>query len=82
MIDQMVQEAESTAVNTTFLNMGFHCFKVCVDNFRSNQLETNETKCARNCIEKYMKTFQRVQMRFMEQNSDMMVQGSGAPPPQ
>jgi mitochondrial import inner membrane translocase subunit TIM9 len=42
------------------------CFDDCVDSFLSKDLSGGEERCVKRCVEKYMKSFQRVGIRFAE----------------
>jgi len=42
------------------------CFKECVTGFRSKTLEKGEAKCVEDCAGKYIKSTQRVGLRFAE----------------
>ncbi|XP_026763822.1 mitochondrial import inner membrane translocase subunit Tim9-like [Galleria mellonella] len=42
------------------------CFNDCVHDFTSRKLRSSEDKCTVNCMEKYLRTNQRVSQRFHE----------------
>ncbi|XP_013197601.1 mitochondrial import inner membrane translocase subunit Tim9 [Amyelois transitella] len=42
------------------------CFNDCVHDFTSRTLRSSEEKCTLNCMEKYLRTNQRVSQRFHE----------------
>eukprot|EP00877_Chromochloris_zofingiensis_P005016 jgi/Chrzof1/14515/Cz09g05200.t1 len=47
------------------------CFKDCVDNFRSKNLEKDEEKCVSRCCEKFLNLSARTGLRFQELFSEM-----------
>ncbi|CAK1543152.1 unnamed protein product [Leptosia nina] len=61
------------------------CFNDCVHDFTSRTLRSTEEKCILNCMDKYLRTNQRVSQRFHEfqmiANENMMAlaQKSGNP---
>ncbi|CAF4876059.1 mitochondrial import inner membrane translocase subunit Tim9-like [Pieris napi] len=61
------------------------CFNDCVHDFTSRTLRSTEEKCIANCMDKYLRTNQRVSQRFHEfqmvANENMMAlaQKSGNP---
>ncbi|CAG4952919.1 mitochondrial import inner membrane translocase subunit Tim9 [Colias croceus] len=61
------------------------CFNDCVHDFTSRTLRSAEEKCTINCMEKYLRTNQRVSQRFHEfqmianENMLALAQKSGNP---
>lgn len=62
------------------------CFADCVNDFTSRDVKAAEDRCALNCMEKYLKTNQRISQRFQEfqmlanENAMAMAQKSGQLP--
>lgn len=42
------------------------CFNACVTDFSLRAVKDNESKCAQNCLDKYLKMTQRLSTRFQE----------------
>lgn len=42
------------------------CFHDCISDFTSRKIKAQEEKCALTCMEKYLKTNQRISQRFSE----------------
>lgn len=42
------------------------CFKDCVNDFTSRELNKHEEKCGMQCVEKFLKVNQRISARFQE----------------
>jgi import inner membrane translocase subunit TIM9 len=42
------------------------CFRACIWDFTSRSIKEKETRCTTACVEKYLKTNQRVSQRFQE----------------
>jgi len=52
------------------------CFDDCINDFTSKALSTKEETCVSRCVDKFIKTSDRLGQRFAEQNQ-AMVQGGG-----
>lgn len=51
---------------TMYTSLVHRCFNTCVYNFRSKTLDKNEASCVENCASRYVKSTQRVGLRFAE----------------
>ncbi|KAI6244148.1 Zf-Tim10-DDP domain-containing protein [Aphelenchoides fujianensis] len=43
-----------------------NCFMACVQDFTSRNVSDKEEKCAKNCLNKFLKMTQRLSLRFQE----------------
>jgi len=67
-----------TRIDTKIETMIAHrCFDDCINDFTSKALSTKEETCVSRCVDKFIKTSDRLGQRFAEQNQAMM-QGGGA----
>ena len=62
----------------TYSTLVQRCFDDCVNDFTTKSLQSREEGCVLRCIDKYMKSTERLGIRFQEQNAEMM-QGGGVP---
>ena len=53
------------------------CFGDCVSGFNSKMLSSNEVTCVENCAGKFVKTTQRVGLRFAEHQALQQAQANG-----
>ncbi|PUU78498.1 Tim10/DDP family zinc finger protein [Tuber borchii] len=60
-----------------YSNLVQRCFDDCINDFTSKALSTKEETCVSRCVDKFIKTSDRLGQRFAEQNQAMM-QGGGA----
>jgi import inner membrane translocase subunit TIM9 len=51
------------------------CFDDCVNDFTTKSLISREQGCVNRCFDKFMKSSERVNQRFHEQNTAMMQSG-------
>ncbi|KAI9823774.1 MAG: protein transporter tim9 [Thelocarpon impressellum] len=51
------------------------CFDDCVDDFTTKSLHAKEEGCVLRCVDKFLKSSERLGMRWQEQNASMMQQG-------
>ncbi|KAI5634172.1 tim10/DDP family zinc finger domain-containing protein [Phthorimaea operculella] len=89
MAEMMLNDADQMKTFKEFLmqynKLSELCFNDCVHDFTSRTLRASETSCALNCMEKYLRSNQRVSQRFHEfqmiANENMMAlaQKSGNP---
>ncbi|XP_061174595.1 mitochondrial import inner membrane translocase subunit Tim9-like [Saccostrea echinata] len=42
------------------------CFKDCIHDFTTRKISNAENSCSLNCLEKYLKSTQRISTRFQE----------------
>lgn len=55
-----------------YMNLVERCFDTCVYNFRTKSLDKYESKCLENCSTRYIKTANRVGLRFQEHQALQM----------
>mmetsp|Transcript_4208 Transcript_4208/g.8034 ORF Transcript_4208/g.8034 Transcript_4208/m.8034 type:complete len:106 (-) Transcript_4208:3984-4301(-) len=55
-----------------YMNLVERCFDTCVHNFRTKSLDKYESKCLENCSTRYIKTANRVGLRFQEHQALQM----------
>lgn len=60
-----------------YSNLVQKCFEDCVNDFTTKSLHSKEEGCVMRCVDKFLKTSERVGQRFAEQNATMM-QNAGA----
>ena len=53
------------------------CFTDCVNDFTSKSLQGHEEGCVMRCVDKFMKSQERLTQRFQEQNAAMAQQSGG-----
>ncbi|PSK35915.1 hypothetical protein C1H76_9639 [Elsinoe australis] len=58
-----------------YSNLVQRCFENCVDDFTSKSLTSKEEGCVMRCVDKFLKSSERLGQRFQEQNAAMMQQG-------
>jgi import inner membrane translocase subunit TIM9 len=51
------------------------CFDDCVNDFTTKSLINREEQCIMRCVDKHLKSSQRLNERFQEQNAAMMQSG-------
>ncbi|PLB42566.1 Tim10/DDP family zinc finger protein [Aspergillus taichungensis] len=61
---------------TMYSKLVQRCFDDCVNDFTTKSLINREEGCVMRCVDKYLKSSQRLNERFQEQNAAMM-QGGG-----
>jgi len=49
----------------------YRCFDDCISDFTSKAVSTKEEACVNKCVEKFLKTSERLGQRFAEQNQAM-----------
>lgn len=54
------------------------CFDDCVRDFSTKSLQPREEGCVMRCVDKFMKSQERLGTRFQEQNAAMAQGGAGA----
>ncbi|NXN49815.1 TIM9 translocase, partial [Rynchops niger] len=50
----------------TFNKLTENCFLDCIKGFTSRDVKPEEMTCSDHCLQKYLKTAQRISMRFQE----------------
>jgi mitochondrial import inner membrane translocase subunit TIM9 len=59
-----------------YSNLVQRCFNDCVNDFTSKSLLSKEEGCVMRCVDKFLKSSERLGERFQEQNAAMAQQGS------
>lgn len=59
----------------TYSNLVQRCFDDCVNDFTTKSLHQREEGCVMRCVDKFMKSSERLGQRFQEQNAQMMQSG-------
>lgn len=52
-----------------FSSVSTQCFNRCITNFRGRTLDSTEKKCIETCSKKFMAHYQRVGVRFADENA-------------
>ena len=71
----LVQLADLSIVQM-YSNLVQKCFENCVDDFTSAKVNSKEEGCVMRCVDKFLKSSERLGQRFQEQNA-AMAQGGG-----
>ncbi|KAK4635514.1 Mitochondrial import inner membrane translocase subunit tim9 [Fulvia fulva] len=58
-----------------YSNLVQRCFNDCVSDFTSKSLLGKEEACVMRCVDKFLKSSERLGERFQEQNAQMAQQG-------
>lgn len=58
-----------------YSNLVQRCFNDCVTDFTSKTLLSKEEGCVMRCVDKFLKSSERLGERFQEQNAQMAQQG-------
>lgn len=58
-----------------YSNLVQRCFNDCVTDFTSKSLLGKEEGCVMRCVDKFLKSSERLGERFQEQNAQMANQG-------
>jgi len=61
---------------TMYQNLVQRCFDDCINDFSSKSLGSKEENCVMRCVDKHLKSQERLGNRFQEQNAAMMQSGS------
>ncbi|KAF2104037.1 hypothetical protein NA57DRAFT_50886 [Rhizodiscina lignyota] len=70
--------ADIGTVAQMYSNMVQRCFDDCINDFSSKSIGSKEESCVMRCVDKQLKSSERLGLRFQEQNATMM--GPGAMP--
>ncbi|KAF1989894.1 mitochondrial import inner membrane translocase subunit tim9 [Aulographum hederae CBS 113979] len=66
---------------TTYSNIVQRCFEDCISDFSSKSLTSREEGCLMRCVDKQLKTGERLAQRFQEENANQMAKaGQGGFP--
>lgn len=64
-----------THILQMYSNLVQRCFNDCVSDFTSKSLLGKEEGCVLRCVDKFLKSSERLGERFQEQNAQMAQQG-------
>jgi len=67
--------ARLTKFAQMYSNLVQRCFNDCVSDFTSKSLLGREEGCVMRCVDKFLKSSERLGERFQEQNAQMAQQG-------
>ncbi|KAL8892987.1 MAG: hypothetical protein Q9180_002688 [Flavoplaca navasiana] len=60
---------------TMYSRLVQNCFDSCINDFTSKTLASREEGCVMRCVDKHQKAYERVGLRFQEQNAALMQSG-------
>ncbi|KXT10454.1 hypothetical protein AC579_7898 [Pseudocercospora musae] len=60
-----------------YSNLVQRCFNDCVTDFTSKSLQSKEEGCVMRCVDKFLKSSERLGERFQEENAAMAQRGPG-----
>ncbi|KAL9098842.1 MAG: hypothetical protein Q9163_005571 [Psora crenata] len=60
---------------TMYSKLVQRCFDDCVNDFTTKSLHSREEGCTMKCVDKYLKSQERLGQRFQENNAAMMQSG-------
>lgn len=59
-----------------YSNLVQKCFDDCINDFTSKSLGSKEENCVMRCVDKHLKSQERIGARFQELNATMMASGN------
>ena len=68
---KFLEETSSKDSLLMYNHLVSQCFDTCVSSFKSKSLDSSEVKCVESCAGKFIKSTQRVGVRFQEQQAMM-----------
>ncbi|KAF8251093.1 hypothetical protein K440DRAFT_505531, partial [Wilcoxina mikolae CBS 423.85] len=68
----IVERRQMKDFMTMYSNLVQRCFDDCINDFTSKAVSTKEETCVNRCVDKFLKTSERLGQRFAEQNQAMM----------
>ncbi|KAF2154045.1 hypothetical protein K461DRAFT_292724 [Myriangium duriaei CBS 260.36] len=74
-LNARLEKKQMTQFMNMYSNLVQRCFENCVDDFTSKSLSSKEEGCVMRCVDKFLKSSERLGQRFQEQNAAMMQQG-------
>ncbi|KAF8476956.1 putative mitochondrial import inner membrane translocase subunit [Kalaharituber pfeilii] len=66
---QIVERRQVKEFMNTYSNLVQRCFEDCVTDFTSKSLASKEDTCITRCVDKFVKSSERVGARFAELNA-------------
>lgn len=74
-LNARLEKKQMSQFMNMYSNLVQRCFENCVDDFTSKSLSSKEEGCVMRCVDKFLKSSERLGQRFQEQNAAMMQQG-------
>ncbi|KAI4153877.1 MAG: hypothetical protein LQ340_002042 [Diploschistes diacapsis] len=74
-LESRMEKKQMREFMNTYSNLVQRCFDDCVNDFTSKTLHQREEGCVMRCVDKWMKSTERLGSRFQEQNAQMMQSG-------
>lgn len=71
---EALNDMQAQDMTNLFNTLSEKCFSRCVTTFRSRQLDRNENNCLEICAQRFMKHYQRIGMRFADENTQQQAQ--------
>ncbi|KAK6329708.1 protein transporter tim9 [Orbilia brochopaga] len=72
----VVEKRQMKDFMALYSNLVQRCFDDCINDFTSKTISAKENGCISKCVDKWLKSSERMGQRFAEQNAAMM-QGGG-----
>ncbi|KAF4554960.1 Mitochondrial import inner membrane translocase subunit tim9 [Elsinoe fawcettii] len=74
-LNSRLEKKQMSQFMNMYSNLVQRCFENCVDDFTSKSLTSKEEGCVMRCVDKFLKSSERLGQRFQEQNAAMMQSG-------
>ncbi|KAF2220407.1 putative mitochondrial intermembrane space translocase subunit Tim9 [Elsinoe ampelina] len=74
-LNTRLEKKQMSQFMNMYSNLVQRCFENCVDDFTSKSLTSKEEGCVMRCVDKFLKSSERLGQRFQEQNAAMMQSG-------
>ncbi|KAK5009504.1 protein transporter tim9 [Elasticomyces elasticus] len=71
-----MEKKQMSQFMTMYSNLVQRCFNDCVTDFTSTSLLAKEESCVMRCVDKFLKSSERLGQRFQEQNAAMAQSGA------
>ncbi|KAF2398637.1 hypothetical protein EJ06DRAFT_583308 [Trichodelitschia bisporula] len=75
-LGQRMERKQIRAFMEMYQNLVTRCFDDCITDFSTKSLGSREENCVLRCVDKQIKSQERLSARFQEQNAAMAQQGS------
>ncbi|KAF2453609.1 Tim10/DDP family zinc finger-domain-containing protein [Lineolata rhizophorae] len=74
-LQSIMERKQMKEFMTMYSNLVQSCFDSCINDFTSKSLGSREESCVMRCIDKHLKSSERMGNRFQEQNAAMSASG-------
>ncbi|KAG8526771.1 protein transporter tim9 [Bacidia gigantensis] len=74
-LEGRMEKKQMKDMMTMYSRLVQRCFDDCVNDFTTKSVTSKEESCTMRCVDKYMKSQERLGQRFQEQNAAMMQSG-------